>query len=264
MKRYLMTLFLLGAMYPALPQVHVRLNVGYNLPMNSDLIALEFRATENSQKVEAVYGSYGSGFSGHVAFGGFFKNGALGSDLELGYLAGKKITSASTYDAGGYEQETKTAHNSQSFQFVPSLTFSAGTGSIQPFARMGPVIALTTLYQKTNSANNQDESYSLDYKYSGNIAVGLKGVVGAAYSLNDNLQLYIEMDFISMAYSPKKRTITKYTENGQDQIDQIDSEDIEVDLEEEETLEEEEGVPPMKQPHSMGSLGLQFGVKFTF
>jgi hypothetical protein len=264
MKRTLLSICLALMACPIFAQVYIRANVGYNLPMSSELLGTNDHYDGSTETRKGVYGSFGSGFSGNVAFGGSLGNGMLGYDLEVGYLTSKKYKSSDSYAFQDYEGKTEFTSKAQSIQFTPSLSFTAGTGKFQPFARMGPVLAITTLKQDQDGSGTDQTSYHYTYKYTGGLSLGFKGALGVNYSLNDNLQLFTEMNFISMSYSARKREITEYTEDGEDRLDDIDEDDRTIDIEKEVEGEGEGGFPPTRDSVSMGSVGLQFGVRFTF
>ena len=209
MKRIVVSMLLLLIINAAFAQMYVRVNLGYNLPMNSGLLAVDqdYNGSTSKYSVKGVYGSYGSGLSAHAAFGGGFGNGVVGYDIEVGYLKGKKYETDEISDNGSFNSTTKYSIQASSIQFAPSITFTAGTGNFHPFARMGPVIAITSIKDRDEWETTNSPKYVMEYKYSGGIALGFKGAVGVAYSLNDMMDLFAEIDFISMSYSAKKRKI---------------------------------------------------------
>jgi hypothetical protein len=264
MKRIVVSICFLVLLSQSHAQVYVRVNAGYNIPISSSLIGYEEHYDGAKATTKGVYGSYGKGFSANVAFGGMFKNGVLGYDLEVGYLVGKEYSSTSDYSSQAYESTYEQVIGAKSIQIAPSLSFTVGTKKLQPFARMGPVIAITTLKGEETSTANYTYDYSTKYKYTGSVSLGFKGVVGVSYAINERVQIFTEMNFISMSYAPNKREITEFEVDGVDRMDDLDPEQIEVDIEDEYTTEGEENEPPIKEFYSMGSIGLQFGAKFTF
>jgi hypothetical protein len=263
MKRIVVSMLLLLVTNIAFAQMYVRANLGYNLPMNSGLLATQtdYDGTTGTRTVSGVYGSYGSGFSGHVAFGGGFGNGIMGYDVELGFLKGKKYEHGFNSVNGNFNSTSMYTVHASSFQFAPSVTFTAGTGSIHPFARLGPVLAITSIKDRQEWQNTGSPTYVTEYKYYGGVAFGFKGVFGVAYTLNDLLDLCAEIDFISMSYAATKRKMEEYSEDGEDIKDQLNPERLEEDIDKEFEVEGEESSPPMREPLPMGSIGIQLGLK---
>src|SRR5688572_8603450 len=160
MKKLLLSVLSLLLVTSSFSQIYVRVSAGYNLPAASEQLGVSEHSTydpvdgyKNSAK--GVYGSFGSGFVAHVAFGGAIKGGMLGYDLDFGYLKGKAYDITEVDESGGYTNENTVSFNSTSIQISPALTFTTGTGSFQPFARFGPTIAISKLMQ--------EETYYLDY-----------------------------------------------------------------------------------------------------
>lgn len=267
MKRILVSMFMLLLVSTTFAQVYVRVNVGYNLPMNSALLMVDddYNSSSGTWNLSGVYGSYGSGFSAHAAFGGGFGNGVLGYDIEAGYLVGKKyeVVNSYAYSNNNLSETTNTGY-ARSIQFAPALTFTAGTGDLHPFARLGPVIGVTSITKREEWKATGEPLYVQEYKYSGGVAFGFKGVVGVAYSLSAVVDLFAEVDFISMSYTATKRKLEELSVDGEDQKDQIPQDRLEEDLEKDYEIGGEEYFPPVREPAPMGSIGLQFGVKFKF
>lgn len=270
MKKMLLLAGLSMLMHTALAQIYIRANIGYNLPLSPELIGTErtYQEIPDQGYVEeftGVYGSYGSGFSAGVAFGGSFKNSMLGYDIAFNYLLGKKYAVTSTTDYGDYSYSQEISHYSRSFQFMPSITLAVGAGKFQPFTRFGPVFSLTTVNEERTEYNTyEDVEYYTNFEYTGGVAIGLHGSVGLTYGISDQLKLFTEINMISMSYAAHKRTITDYTVDGEDRLDTLNEEYREMDLEKSYKTESEEADPVMREPVSMNSWGLQFGVVYSF
>lgn len=266
MKKQLFTILALVCLIsPAFSQFYIRGNVGYNLPANSQQIGSEdtysYNGTAEVDKTKGIYGSFGSGVSAHLAVGGTI-SGNLGYDVEFGYLLGKKYTGKSTYEYFGDVDRDKTTMYSRSFQFAPSLSFTAGTGSIQPYTRIGPVLAITKLTGENNSFDTYNNSTeTMEIELTGGLSVGFKGALGVTFNADKNLQFFAEASFISLSYAPKEREITKATYNGTDVLESIPEEFRKVKLKD--NVDRNQDSQELKDKYSMGSIGLQVGVKFS-
>ena len=268
MKRILLSFCFLLMICPAFSQIYLRANIGYNLPVGKSLIDYEehyVAANADAATLKGVYGSYGTGLSFQLGFGGAFSNAILGYDIELSYVLGKKHDFSSEYVSDFYESRSDGTRQSRSFQFAPSLTFTAVTGKFQPFVRVGPVLAITKVEYKESAFENYTPSaYTYEFEYTGDLQIGFKGALGVSYPLNDHIHLFTEMNFISLTFAPDKRKTTAHTEDGEDAMSDIDPDDIEIELVEEAELEGEGPTPTLKSSYSMSTLGLQFGVRFVF
>lgn len=267
MKRILCIAVLALSSGSAFAQLYVRANIGYNLPVNSQSLGSNYRQvynTETSQyeiSEEAVDGSFGSGLSFNLGVGGTI-NGALGYDIELGYLIGKEYSSQEYFSNGSYIDQYKRTMSSSSFQIAPALTFTAGTGNIQPYTRMGPVIAITKLKAEEaeyDTYSGIDDLY--ESEYTGGINLGFKGVLGVTFNSDKKLQFFGEASFISMSASPKKAELIAYTADGEDALDSIPEEQRTVKFKDKITSDDDGNVA-LRQKFSMGSLGFQVGIKY--
>lgn len=250
----------------AFAQLHVRANVGYNLSANGQAIGSNYRETydgqtgTNERSEEAVHGSFGSGLSFHLGVGASI-NGSLGYDVEAGYLVGRKYTTQYSYTSGSYINREKQEISSSSFQIAPSLTFTAGTGSIQPYTRVGPVIALSKLKSKDSEYNTYSGINEItENEYTGGISLGFKGVLGVAFNTDKKLHFFGEVSFVSMSYAPTEREITAYTVDGNDALNSIPKEFRKTELKDKITNTDTHA--ELQQKYSLGSLGIQAGVRF--
>lgn len=271
MKKIIVCACCLAMLHPVIGQVYIRASVGYNLPLGSQLMGTEEIYKENQNEAysatfRGVYGSYGSGFSANIAFGGTFKDGMLGYDAAFGYLTGKEYSVKSLSDYSQYTYSSEIKSKATSLQFAPALTFAVGAGKFQPFSRFGPVIALTKMEESRTDISTYEALSSTVWKYefTDGISIGLRGTVGVNYNLSDNLKLFTEINFLSMSYAPKTLTLKDYVVNGESQIENIPKEDRVFELDKEASLGGEEGRPPLRTPLTMGSWGFQVGIQFSF
>lgn len=269
MKKQLFTVLAFLCLFsPAFGQLYVRVNVGYNLPMNAQVIGHNTKETyvpdvgyEGS--AEGVYGSYGSGVAINAAIGGNI-SGNLGYDVEVGYVLGKKYSTEYDYEYPGYTEQEKLTSYARSFQFAPALSFTAGTGNIQPYTRMGPVLAFTKLTGESESYNTyNDNTVNQTIEASGGISFGFKGALGVTLNADKKIQFFIETNFTSLSYSPKKGEYTQYTVNGTDALESFPDEQRKFKFKDK-IDEGDSSNTQLKEKFSLGSLGLQAGIKFSF
>lgn len=269
MKKLLTFILFIGIGTSAFSQLHIRANIGYNLPLGSQVIGVNSEGSYDQSGYdgsnENVYGSYGSGLSFHAAVGGTIL-GSFGFDIEAGYLMGKKHTAKYYYYDGevNYTTTRETENHSRSFQFSPSVTMAAGSGNIQPYVRMGPVLALTKLNYTSSEVEVNDGIVMFETEEKGTIkgdlSIGLKGVVGVIFNGTKKIQFFSELSFVSMSYSPKEGEITSYTVDGEDALDTLEPEDRNTKYEDKVNYDDQ-GVA-LKEKFAMGSFGIQAGVRF--
>jgi hypothetical protein len=264
---------------------YVRLNVGYGMPMGSQFMGTNASYSYNGNTGDdtytekGVYGSYGSGISINAGYGMTLK-GIIGFDVEVGYLMGKEydgISYKDTYTETNYrETETfKQTRKTSGFSIAPAITLTAQDGKFLPYTRFGPVIGMYKMTSKWSAdyyENDFGDVYSENYlkfeeEYTGGISVGFKGSVGVIFNPASKFQIFSEVNFVSMSFTPKKGEITKVISQGQDVTSDIPAEYKKFDFKDKLNSEPESEGPiqigdRISEKHAMGSLSLQVGVRF--
>lgn len=265
MKKILCIAVLLISVESAYAQLYVRGNIGYNLPANTQIIGSDYKDVLNEvtdeweTKDKGVYGSYGSGLSFQFGVGASF-GGSLGYDVEVGYLVGKQYSSSYYYSYPGVTDNEKTKTSSNSFQISPSLTFTAGTGNVQPYTRMGPVIAFSNLkIEETEFSTYSNQLTVEKIEYTGGMNLGFKGVLGVNFNATKNLQFFSEVSYVGLTYAPKQGETTGYTINGQDSMDSLNPEDKKWKFKD---SVDYNNADRLREKYTMSSIGIQVGVKF--
>ena len=97
----------------------------------------------------------------------------------------------------------------------------------------------------------------------GKVSLGITGIVGIEYSLSRTMHVFSEFLVVSLTYSPRKAEITKYYENGNDQLSKL-SEKQKVTLFKDDSKISEAAteVKPIKLPFS--SAGINIGHRYSF
>lgn len=268
MKKLFVTCVILSLVTSLFAQSYIRVNVGYALPMNAELIGEEGNYVNDSQgtgeesgSVKGVYGSLGSGVTLNLAYGNTFKNGTLGYDVEAGFLIGKKYSMESTSDDGVFILSYKRNYKSTSFQICPSVTFTSNIGKFHPYSRIGPVIAITSI----KAGDNIDDFIIAESKLSGGVGFGFKGVLGANFTPIKKIQFFSEIAFTALSYSPTEGELTKFIWDGEDILDTVPPEERKTDFEKEYSYtghpDDVEG-KALQEKYSMGSLAIQVGLRF--
>lgn len=267
MKRIICFVVLILSAGSAFAQLYVRGNIGYNLPANAQNIGTNYKEIYNEgtgefeTSNEVVNGSFGSGLSFNLGFGASI-NGTIGYDVDLGYLLGKEYSTNYRYVV--FDTETEDSEmKSSSFQIAPSLTFTSGTGNIQPYTRMGPVLGFTKLkYTESRTDTYPAIDEKKETELSGGISFGFKGVLGVTLNAEKKIQFYGEVNFLSMSYAPKEGEITAYTANGQDALSSLSKEERNFEFKDK-LSNDDNPYTQLREKHSMGSFGIQVGVKYV-
>jgi hypothetical protein len=273
MKKIILSLCLVAIGGICLAQkVYFKLSGGYGLPVATQDVGTNYfynynnQTQESDSKIENVSASYGAGmnFSGGAGFM-FSKN--LGFDLTVQYLIGKKyeITQRESYTGQGKEESIETRRGRAVF-FNPSLLVSPGPKL--PYARVGVVIGSPKVkseesYYYDLDGTNTQETESV---YRKGTAFGIQGAIGYNFMISNNIDIFVEANFIGMTYYPKENEVTKYMNDGTDNLADLSERQKrtefkkEIDLQGEPSNDEPSQQLKLAMPFS--SVGINFGVKF--
>ena len=101
--------------------------------------------------------------------------------------------------------------------------------------------------------------------------MGLHRVRGISYKINDKINLFGELNYIKLTYSPKNSTLIESSENGIDLLPSLKTIDIESEYVE--SITTTVGAPPanVNEPKKdiavfkgMSSIGLNIGLQYNF
>ena len=252
---------------------YVSFNTGYNIgtgqPNTAAAYTMQFvDATEpnsstSTQEIPKI--NLGEGFNVGLN-GGYLFNKNIGVELGLNYLISDKINTSRTSYTGDYRNNEISA---KMLQIKPAIVFRGGYDKINPYAKLGMVIGsgkMITESEYKESGNVAKTTFELDE----GLPIGFQGSLGALYKINDTFSLFGELDLISLTYSPKKGTYTKYDVNGADILSSmsVQSKEFEfVDSFTTDTTSPPDSTQPGKSPavpFSFNSIGLNVGVQYQF
>jgi hypothetical protein len=125
------------------------INTGYGLPSSQRTLFTEVTNKQGSTNVQAVRGSYGSGFRTGIGFQRMTKND-WGWGVELEYLFSKISRTNSTEDFGGAYMTEKLTSKANSLFVVPSVSKQFDTfGHVVPHLSFGLVLGKPKVITET-------------------------------------------------------------------------------------------------------------------
>jgi hypothetical protein len=231
MKKIILPVFLLFVLSGTIfsQGIYLRAGTGYGLPVATSTIGEVYQNiydpsntnNPNSYSKEVVTASYGAGMNFNFAIGYKFNENFI-FDLNVQYLIGSKFETSDIYydmQFPGSEGSTYTT-SSKGFMFNPAFIFSAGFGKAAPYGRFGLVASSPTI------TDNESYYYDLDgvsqyeriWEYKKGMAIGYSAAVGMNWKLTDMLDIYTELNFISLTYYPAEGEMIKYDNNGTDML----------------------------------------------
>jgi hypothetical protein len=260
--------------------IYFRAGGGYALPMASDVIGTtrlrtqtyEGNSSTYTDKVKNVKASYGAGVNFTIG-GGFMFSKYIGVDLAVQYLKGKEYEIVDNYkytngDFSGSESYTEKSH-AQALFIAPSLIITPGVGSKVPYAKFGMIIGSPKI------KGEQHYYYDLDGTTEGTgksettkgTAFGFQGAVGMNWMLSNNIDLFTEINFISMTYYPEEWEQTEATSDGDDVLASLSVSQKKIEYVETIDLEaEQDATKPsqeLRRETPFSSLSLQIGIRYS-
>ena len=152
----------------------------------------------------------------------------LGIEIVGGYVMGgaHEVVMQSITTAPGTEKMFITNQSS----YIPidlTLRISAGTEKLNPYLGFGPTIVVngkTTASIEYKGAVDSEKEWEYTYK----LGIGLNAALGVDYSISDNIVLSMGLALHSITLKLNKGTLTKYTIEGVDEMENLTTSEKEV------------------------------------
>ena len=215
-------------------KMYLDVNVGYGVPVSGSTMFLSDRTSfknnftgDYNYTQKTIPLSLGNG----INFGinaGYLINKNIGFDLGINYQLGNEISGTinSTYfdplPSPQYEYSTFTeSYKSNMLYITPSFLLRTDLEKFSPYTKLGLALGYGKIINKHSEEDNRFGSSTSTKEFTGGLALGFEMSIGGTYTINDKLGVYAEAYYRNMTYSPKKATITSYTKDGEDYIDQL-------------------------------------------
>ncbi|KAH0533820.1 hypothetical protein FGG08_007552, partial [Glutinoglossum americanum] len=232
----------------------------------------------NAYTFKDVSASFGAGANFNVAAGYMFSK-FIGVDLNVQYLKSKKyeisdkFIQTSSPGNSGRDESTTTVSSSAIF-INPSVIITPGAGSKVPYGRFGVIIGSPKLKSEESSYYDLDgkQETEREQEYKKGTAFGFQGAVGLNWMISNNLDIYAEVNFISLTWYPAKSEITKYMVSRDDDPFEDVLPDISVrdkkfeykkEVEFQAQSDPDKPQQQLRQSVPFSSVALQLGIKFT-
>ena len=257
---------------------YVKLGGTYNFGLGSSLPAFATNGTvrqDNSADLTVTQQkvNLSEGWLFQVAGGHFFTEN-LGAELAFGYMPGKthKTDSKIYYSAIAVTEGLYQTYDARLLMLQPSLVVRMSPKTITPYGRFGFTFAKATL-QETFKNSFWSRSVEYENEYTGGLGFGFQGGLGVDFVANSQVTFFAEATLNSLSWTPEKREMTNYREDGESKLDDIPAGDRETIYTDEFTLSYDKNGNLIKSngPSNdikgllpMNSLGLGLGMKLTF
>jgi opacity protein-like surface antigen len=253
------------------PEVYDWLNVTTTATLDADGMPV-FVSDFSQSKINLGKGiSFGANF-------GYMFNDNIGAELGLSYFLGSKSTFMQEFDNQIDPSNTELTSVSgeiyaNQFRITPSLVISTDFNDFVPYAKFGVVLGLGTKVVETYDDKKYfgTENVVQEFTSKGGMAIGVSGTLGALYQLNKKTGIFLELTSTAMNYAPKTRTLTAYTINGDDELNEY----ISVQASETEYVKETTITTPSEDDPTLSTLASQIkypmssftfnlGIRFSF
>jgi hypothetical protein len=254
-------------------ELYINADAGYGFPAAPYLMAEN--STSNTIETNTTYdyeivkgsGSFGKGVHAGAIIG-YMLTENIGAELGIGYLFGGKITSTHDYHGDNNSGTSESTLSAKMLRFIPALKVTVGNGNIKPYMRTGLVIGMAGKI-KSNYKTTILETIEREGEYTGGISLGFAGALGADFKLNNNIGIFAEIGIITQSWAPKKSEITKLTINGQDRLDDLTTNDREIEYVDSytfyfENTDMDSPSQELKTYFPFSSVGGNVGIRFTF
>ena len=181
--------------------------------------------------------SLGAGVSGVVA-GGYMFNKNLGIEVAASIgISPKKYEFVETdvYPSQGIQitDQMKTkVYQKGAVLVMPSVVIQSGGNKLNVYSRIGLAIpgAGKTMVEMESYGFITQASVltSWAYEVKNRFALGLQGALGAQYSLSSKIRLYVEANGVSLSANAKTGTMTHFTQNGTNYLEDVNVSDREI------------------------------------
>jgi len=263
-------------------QFYAGLGGGYGFPAAKQSILNDEKTSYNnssggSYEATARPISMGSGINAGLFFG-YMMNSNLGFELGVSYLLGNKYKFVNEYSESYnnyYETETYNyLLQGNMIRLVPAMRFVLGDKKIRPYMKAGMLIGLGA-----NFTMEMNDNYTSPYgsstserliEYSGGLSLGFHGGVGINYQASSRLIVFAECAVNYQNWAPLKGEVTKYTEDGVDQLPLMDKYEKETEYLNSYTYTSSSSPDPnapnkaLKFYMPFSSIGLNVGVVINF
>jgi hypothetical protein len=185
-------------------QVYLGLGMGYALGAGKRVNGYEIQGNV----VDNIYGSYGKGVVPNLKLGLMF-NDHLGVELNASFLIGASQTKLDS-DTSFIEAKAT------GLRLLPQLVYRIDGGLYGRIGFILPLLGQTVVTETTDLSPTMKLETEMQNK--GSFSVGFAGAIGYIFSISDNMNLYIEAQYIGLAIRSGSAEYTEYKINGEDKL----------------------------------------------
>lgn len=215
---------------------------------------------------EQINISLGKGTSFGIT-GGYMLNSNIGAEIGISMLKGDVTSSKSTIVASSTIINYNNDISADMLRLNPSIVINAGLPQFNPFMKIGLIFGNGDISKKVTFLEGT-HNYAMNYVYNGGWAVGTTASLGVVYTVDKQISCYCELAMINMSYAPTNGEITLDTENGVNNLPNMNINDKKILFKNSYTTQGQststsEPSIGLSHQYPFGSLGLNIGVKYN-
>jgi hypothetical protein len=224
MKRNLLLLVNIILVSQCFSQMYVKIKPSFNRSLGGQTLtrggSIEYTQglAEITEKIENVNGSLGQGYMGSFSLGYNFTR-QFSMELGVSYLKGKETQSSYSFRYSNSVETSTFSLTGNLLSFEPAFVFSSKEkDSFRTYVSLGfPIsnISYTTYFVGKGGSDKTEE---IGERFTGSINVGVSTKIGISTRLNKSLELFGEMGFTYINFSPNESEIIFYSESGNDSL----------------------------------------------
>lgn len=206
MKKNLLMIIALFVATTLSAQFYAGLGLGYGLGASKRANGEEVDGTKTTN----IYGSYGQGFDAALKLGFMFNNN-MGIEVGISYLFGASQT---LYKSATDLKEAK----SHGLRLIPQLVYKLDNGFYGRFGIIIPALGKTLTTEKNDKYLGMPVVMESEMESRGAFSVGFAGAIGYSFELNDNMNLFGEIEYIGLSIKNSSAEFTRFEVGGNDQL----------------------------------------------
>lgn len=263
-------LFLVGS---AAASISIGPVVGYGIGTGK---ASFFQGTdyeENNQGVQTkdknLYYSAGQGIK--LGLGAEYSIEEISFGLDMGYSMGLEgdLMKSRQYDSFDSIWYTASAKMKTSYIFIsPNIKIEKTIMGITPFCGFGLSLAIAPKSTMSEEYSDGTTTGEMVWELSHNLGIGKWGVLGIKYPLIGGLVIVGEIKAEELSFKASHGEITKYTENGVDQLSSMTVREKETDFKDDDTEDTPSNTTKPNIDHTFitaaNSVSIRLGIMYSF
>jgi len=280
MKKLILLMLLVIAGKAVLAQgIYFKAGGGYAIPVAGQVIGEmetesdDFNTGDYKHNTESVNASFGAG-TNFLVGGGFMFSEFIGAELNVQYTMGKKFETGYKYryiysSTTDYRDEEVMESFSNTIFINPSIVVTPGAGTKVPYGRFGIVAASTNLKTERSVYSEGDGIYqeSEKWEYTGGMGFGFQGAVGMNWMIHDKIDIFTEVNFVSMTYYAQEGKMVERKQNGVNTLPDVMTYYKEVEFKKELDLTDgqidyDKPRQALRESAAFSSLSFQVGIIF--